>query len=62
VPNDSAETTVSRDAMWKLVPGVLIYNLIGRYMLWFSGRRYGLSLPAWIKLTDIRAIPFVRTK
>lgn len=56
-------TTVTRDAMWKIIPGIIVYNLIGRYVLWrFNGRHFGVPLPGRIKFADMRAIPFVRTK
>ena len=56
----ASQPQVTRDTMWKLIPGIMIYNLIGRYVLWFQCRKQGLLLPGWIKLTDIRAIPLVR--
>ncbi len=52
------DMNVTREAMWKLVPGILIYNLIGRYVLWFTARRFGMPLSPRIKLSDMRAIPF----
>jgi hypothetical protein len=56
------QSAVTRDAMWKLLPGILLYNLLGRYVIWLRVRRYGLRLPPWISLSDIRAVSFVRKK
>jgi hypothetical protein len=57
--------TLSRDPLWKLLPGLLIYNLIGRHVLWWQaqwqraaeGRDPLCGKPGWIALTDITAFP-----
>lgn len=30
---------VTRDRFWKLLPGLLFYNLIGRHLLWRRAKR-----------------------
>lgn len=42
--------------LWRLLPGLLVYNLIGRHLLYWRLRREwpGLPKPGRITLADIR--------
>lgn len=59
---------VTRDRFWKLLPGLLFYNLIGRHLLWRRAKRQWIAeghdlkdigfdrIPPF-KLADIKSIP-----
>lgn len=48
--------------LWRLLPGLLFYNLIGRHILYWQMKRTGtldttlLGRPGWISLADIRTL------
>ena len=46
-------------SLWRLLPGLLFYNLIGRHIFYWHIRRQWpaddtIPKPAWISLADIR--------
>jgi len=53
----------SRDSLWKILPGLMFYNLIGRHILrrkalcqWIAEGRDPTQapIPAWISIADVK--------